>query len=113
MLERCALRTANVHSADGWRDVLDPVISRYADRNLGDRFSSGRTQPMRSPRSCERLEETGYFYAYAIWLPANNVLREKIAHRLTRPAGRPSLTKVKRFFEDCQCQAASWARNAE
>lgn len=29
---------------------------------------------------------------------ANNVLREKIAHRLTRPVGRPSLTKVKRFF---------------
>ena len=25
MLERCALRKGNVHSADGWRDVLDPV----------------------------------------------------------------------------------------
>ncbi len=35
-------------------------------------------------------------------LPANNVLREKIAHRLTRPMGRPSLTKGKRFFEDFQ-----------
>ena len=33
-------------------------------------------------------------------LPANNVLREKIAHRLTRPVGRPSPAKVKRFFED-------------
>jgi hypothetical protein len=30
-----------------------------------------------------RLEEAGYFVA--IRLPANNVLREKIAHRLTRP----------------------------
>jgi hypothetical protein len=30
MLERCALRHGNVHSADGWRDVLDPVIARYA-----------------------------------------------------------------------------------
>ena len=28
-LERCALRPGNVHSADGWRDVLDPVIARY------------------------------------------------------------------------------------
>ena len=38
MLERCALRHGNVHSADGWRDVLDPVIARYAERDLGGRF---------------------------------------------------------------------------
>ena len=53
-----------------------------------------------------RLEKAGYFYA--IRLPANNVLREKIAQRLTRPVGRPSLTKVKRFFEDFHYQAQSW-----
>lgn len=29
-------------------------------------------------------------------------------HRLTRPVGRHSLTKVKRFFEDFEYQAASW-----
>ena len=34
MLERCALRNGNVHSADGWRDVLDPVIARYAKRDI-------------------------------------------------------------------------------
>jgi hypothetical protein len=34
MLERCALRNGNVHSADGWRDVLDPVIARYAGLHL-------------------------------------------------------------------------------
>jgi hypothetical protein len=28
-LERCALRPGNVHSADGWKDVLDPVVQRY------------------------------------------------------------------------------------
>ncbi len=33
----------------------------------------------------------------ATYLPANNVLREKIARRLTRPVGRPFQTKVKRF----------------
>ena len=31
-LERCALRPGNVHSADGWRDVLEPVVSRYRGR---------------------------------------------------------------------------------
>ena len=28
-VERCALRPANVHSAHGWRDVLEPVKARY------------------------------------------------------------------------------------
>ena len=29
-LERCALRPGNVHSADGWEDVLRPVLARYS-----------------------------------------------------------------------------------
>jgi hypothetical protein len=32
MLERRALRKGNVHSADGWRDVLDPVIALRAEK---------------------------------------------------------------------------------
>ncbi len=28
-LERCALRSGNVHSAHGWKDVLEPVVARY------------------------------------------------------------------------------------
>lgn len=36
------------------------------------------------------------------------VLERCIAHRLTRPVGRPSQTKVNRFFEDFRCQAGSW-----
>jgi hypothetical protein len=28
-LERCALRPGNVHSADGWENVLKPVVARY------------------------------------------------------------------------------------
>ena len=36
------------------------------------------------------------------------MLREKIAHRLRRPVGRPPLTKVKQFLEDVKYQAASW-----
>ena len=33
-LERCALRKGNVHSADGWKEVLAPVIARYKTRDL-------------------------------------------------------------------------------
>jgi hypothetical protein len=105
MLERCALRNGNVHSADCWRDVLDHVIARYAGRNLGGRFFRSDAA-YANPSIYARLEDAGYFYA--IRLPANNVLRDRIAHRLTRPVGRPSQTKVKGFYEDFQYQAASW-----
>jgi len=108
MLERCALRDGNVHIADVWRDVLDPVIARYAGHDLGGRFF--RTDAAYAiPAIYERLEEAWFFYA--IRLTANNVLREKIAHWLTRPVGRPSQTKVKRFFEDFDYQAASWDKS--
>jgi hypothetical protein len=28
-LERCALRPGNVHNADDWRAVLEPMVARY------------------------------------------------------------------------------------
>lgn len=104
MLERCALRNGNVHSADGWKDVLDPVIVRYAGRDLGSRFFRADAA-YAIPALYERLEKAGYFYA--IRLKKNAVLQGRIAHRLTRPVGRPSKTKVKRFYEEFQYQAAS------
>ena len=105
MLERCALRNGNVHSADGWQEVLDPVIARYAGRDLGGRFFRADAA-YAIPTLYERLEEADYFYA--IRMKKNAVLEGRIAHRLTRPVGRPSKTKVKRFYEEFQYQAASW-----
>lgn len=93
MLERCALRNGNVHSADGWWDVLDPVIARYAERDILRFFRADAAYAI--PALYERLEEASYFYA--IRMKKNAVLEGCIAHRLTRPVGRPSKTKVKRF----------------
>ncbi len=104
MLERCALRHGNVHSADGWRDVLDPVIARYAERDIMRFFRADAAYAM--PAIYARLEEAGY--SCAIRLPANAVLKEKIGHRLTRPVGRPSQSKVKRFYEDFAYKAQGW-----
>jgi hypothetical protein len=103
MLERCSLRHGNVHSADGWQDVLDPVIARYAERDLMRFLRADAAFAI--PAIYERLEEAGYFYA--IRLPANAVLQERIAHRLKRPVGRPS-KHVRRFYEDFEYQAKSW-----
>jgi hypothetical protein len=103
--ERCALRPGNVHSADGWKAVLKSTIARYVDRNLGCRFYRADAA-YAIPALYGRLEEAGYFHA--IRLPTNNVLREKIAHRLTRPVGLPSMTRIKRLSVDFEYQAASW-----
>ncbi len=53
------------------------------------------------------LEKKGFLYA--IRLPANQVLQEKIEHLLTRPVGRP-LRKPVVLFADFSYQAASWDR---
>ena len=70
MLERCALRHGNVHSADGWRDVLDPVIARYAGATLVDVLPGRRC--LRDPRDLYAAGRSRFFYA--IRLPANAVL---------------------------------------
>ena len=47
-LERCSLRPGNVHSADGWRDLLEPVVERYRERNLCRYFRGTPPSPHRA-----------------------------------------------------------------
>src|SRR5688500_10546960 len=84
-LERCALRPGNVHSADGWRAVLEPVVVRYRGRQLRRYFRADAA--FAAPEVYEFLEAEGFLYA--IRLPANPVLQARISHLLTRPVGRP------------------------
>ncbi len=84
-LERCLLRSGNVHSAEDWRIVLEPVVERYRERKLRRYFRADAA--FAKPEIYEFLEAEGY--AYAIRLPTNVILQEQIAHLLTRPVGRP------------------------
>jgi Transposase DDE domain group 1 len=104
-LERCALRPGNVHSAEGWRDVLRPVIARYRGRGFVLYFRGDAASA--KPELYELLEAEGM--GYAIRLPANAVLQERIAHLLTRPSGRPP-KKPQVFFASFAYQAQSWAK---
>jgi hypothetical protein len=104
-LKRCALRPGNVHSADGWRDVLVPVVERYKEREVHLYFRGDAA--FASPDIYEYLEAEGMLYA--IRLPANKVLQESIAHLLTRPVGRPP-NHVRRFHASFSYQAGSWDR---
>jgi hypothetical protein len=83
-LERCALRPGNVHSADGWENVLKPVVARYRGKfsRIYFRADAGFANPdVYDFLEAERIK-------YAIRLPANRILQERIGHLLTRPVGR-------------------------
>ena len=64
-LERCALRPGNVHSADGWGDVLKPVVARYQSKVLRVYFRADAAFAM--PGVYEYLEAERI--KYAIRLP--------------------------------------------
>jgi hypothetical protein len=99
------LRPGNVHSAHGWEEVLPPVIDRYQ--------ACKQTVVVRAdaafalPALYEALERRDV--AYAIRLPANQVLEQRIEDLLTRPRGRPSFAPLVRY-RSFQYQAASWDR---
>jgi hypothetical protein len=75
-LERCALRPGNVHSAHEWREVLEPVVARYRGRVKRRLFRGDAAFAL--PDLYEFLEADGF--GYAIRLPANGLLQERIGH---------------------------------
>jgi hypothetical protein len=104
-LERALLRNSNVHSADDWEAVLEPVVGRYRGKTIR-RFFRGDAA-FANPRVYGYLEVEGYLYA--IRLPPNEVLQRHIEPLLTRPVGRPSNEPVV-WHTDFLYQADSWDR---
>src|SRR5260370_18166697 len=79
------LRPGNVHSADGWDDVLLPIIDRY--RAQGQTIVVRADAAFALPVLYEALEQRGG--RYAIRLPSNDFLERTIDQLLTRPRGQP------------------------
>ena len=104
-LERSALRPGNVHSADGWREVLEPVVTRYRGRVKRLDFRGDPAFANREIYELLEAEDMGY----AIRLPANRVLQEKIGHLLKRPVGRPP-QEVRRSYSSFSHRAGSWTK---
>ena len=102
-LERSELRPGNVHSADGWHDVLEPVVARYRGKVSRIYFRADAAFAM--PGVYEYLEANRI--KYAIRLPANRVLQDRIGYLLKRPVGRPP-NHVRRYYANFRYQAASW-----
>jgi hypothetical protein len=102
-LERALLRNGNVHSADDWRAVLEPVVARYRHAKIKKFFRGDAA--FANPQLYPFLETAGYLYA--IRLPANDVLQRQIGHLLTRPVGRPPQKPVV-WYHSFEYQAATW-----
>jgi hypothetical protein len=104
--EGAQLRPGNVHSADGWRDLLEPIVDRY--RDLGKRIYFRGDAAFASPETYEYLEDNRVLYAMRI--KANSRLYDHVEHLMTRPVGRPS-AEPKVFYHDFTYRAGSWDRS--
>jgi len=100
--EGVLLRPGNVHSADRWKEVLEPIVKRYEHKKIRKYFRGDAA--FAKPEIYEYMEENDYLYA--IRLPANDILYEKIRHLLTRPVGRPP-KKPSVLLYEFQYKAAS------
>ena len=97
------LRPGNVHSADGWEELLRPEIE--LQQKLGKEVVFRADAASAKPDIYEVLEERGV--KYAIRIPSNDSLDRAIEELLTRPMGRPSHKPVV-WCKSFLYQAAGW-----
>jgi hypothetical protein len=108
-LERCALRPGNVHSADGWEDVLKPVLARYSAKARSSvtrrRFRADAAFAV--PALFDLLEAEGW--DYAIRIKGNPKLYEQVGWLMKRRPGRPP-NHVVRQYTSFHYRAKSWSK---
>src|SRR5918996_5817712 len=101
--EAATLRPGNVHSADGWQEVLDPIVVSYLIAAVRLLFRADAA--FAKPEIYEYLESKGI--GYAIRLPANEVLQRAIAHLLVRPTQWSTKGPIV-SYHDFVYRAQSW-----
>jgi len=90
--EESPIPPGNVCSADSWRELLNPIVERYAKSELRKQFRGDAG--FARPEIYQYLE--GHGFLYALRLPANAVLGGLIEPHLERPEtlepGQPRVT---------------------
>jgi Transposase DDE domain group 1 len=84
-----------VHSSNGWKNLLEPIIHRYRETKKKLYFRADAA--FASPDVYEYLEDNRILYA--IRIPSNQNLQREIDHLLTRPVGRPP-KRPRVFYHD-------------
>ena len=101
--EGATLRSGNVHSTEGWQELLEPVVKGYQKKRLRLLFRGDAA--FAKPELYEYLEQEQI--GYAIRLPANQVIHEQIQPLLERPTEWPSREPIV-SYHDLAYQAQSW-----
>ncbi len=102
-VERALLRKGNVHSADDWRSVLEPVVARYRDKAIRKLFRGDAA--FARPGVYEFLEAERY--GYAIRLPANARLYRRVKNLIESPPDSP-VKELITFSATFSYRAESW-----
>jgi hypothetical protein len=97
------LRPGNVHSAEGWDELLLPEIERQ--QKLGKEVAFRADAAFGKPEIYEALESQDV--KYAIRIPANENLERNVVELLPRPVGRPSHKPIV-WYKGFLYRAASW-----
>jgi Transposase DDE domain group 1 len=97
------LRPGNVHSADGWQELLLPEIERQ--QRMGKEIAFRADAAFAKPEIYKALEERGM--KYAIRVPSNDNLERDIAELVPRPVGRPSMKPLAEYMGFLY-QATGW-----
>jgi len=108
-MERCALRPGNVHSADGWEDVLKPVLARYsrAARPSLKRRRFRADAAFAIPALLDLLEDEDW--DYAIRIKGNPKLHSRVEWLSKRRPGRPP-NHIVRHYTSFHYRAKSWSK---
>jgi hypothetical protein len=87
------LRPGNVHSADGWKEFLEPILRYYVGRGINVKIRGDAAFAI--PGLYELCEELGI--DYAIGIKENKKLAEKVEKYTKRPVGRPGKKPVIKY----------------
>jgi hypothetical protein len=104
-VEGTMLRPGNVHSAEQWEKLLEPIVDRYRGRGI-DRYFRGDAA-FAKPEIYRYLEDEAFLYA--IRLPANEVLYRQIKDLTEPSSGRPAWNRTVRY-RSFQYQAGAWQK---
>ena len=99
------LRPGNVHSADGWREFLEPVVRDYREKGITVKVRGDAAFAI--PELFELCEELGI--GYAIRIKENSKLLEKVREYARRPVGRPGRKPIVKYLS-FQYRAESWGK---
>jgi hypothetical protein len=97
--ERCALRPGNVHSADGWENVLKPVVARIAASSRAFIFGLTRALPIQTFRTS--LKPSGSI--------CDPIAGEPHSAREDRPFS-DAPNEVRRSYANFTYRAGSWTK---